>query len=140
MALEDLLHVENRKEHEVEVTEDLLLKHLDEFRDLIAYWRLYPDRFVDYLCSLNPDNTFHFYFFQRLTLRVIMRHKYSYAVFCRAYSKSFLSVMSLMIKAILYPGAHLFTVAEGKEQSASILNDKLSEICKLIPAFSKEIL
>lgn len=27
-----------------------------------------------------------------------------------------------------------------KEQSASILSDKISEICKLIPAFQKEIL
>ena len=136
MALKDLLRNEDPDNYEVEITEELLLQHLDEFRDAIAYWRVYPDRFVDYLCSLNPDNTFHFFFFQRLTLRAIMRHKYSYAVFCRAYSKSFLSVMSLMIKAILYPGAHLFTVAEGKEQSASILSDKISEICKLIPAFS----
>ena len=140
MSLRELLHLDTTREKEIEVTEELLLDYLDEFREVIAYWRLYPDRFVDYLCSLNPDNTFHFYFFQRLTLRVIMRHKYSYAVFCRAYSKSFLSVMSLMIKAILYPGAHLFTVAEGKEQSASILSDKISEICKLIPVFQKEIL
>ena len=140
MSLREMLNLDTSKEHDFEITEELLLEHIDEFRQLIAYWRLYPDRFVDYLCSLNPDNTFHFYFFQRLTLRVIMRHKYSYAVFCRAYSKSFLSVMSLMIKAILYPGAHLFTVAEGKEQSASILSDKISEICKLIPAFQKEIL
>lgn len=114
MSLREMLNLDTSKEHDFEITEELLLEHIDEFRHLIAYWRLYPDRFVDYLCSLNPDNTFHFYFFQRLTLRVIMRHKYSYAVFCRAYSKSFLSVMSLMIKAILYPGAHLFTVAEGE--------------------------
>ena len=101
---------------------------------------MYPDRFVDYLCSLDPNNTFHFYFYQRLTLRIIFRHKYSYAVFCRAYSKSFLSILSLMLKAILYPGAHLFTVAAGKEQSASIVNDKISELCRLIPALGKEII
>lgn len=140
MALSDLLSVTQSENAKIEITEDLLMKNIDDYRNIIAYWRMYPDRLIDYYCSLNPDNTFHFYFFQRLTLRVIMRHKYSYAVFCRAYSKSFLSVMSLMLKAILYPGAHLFTVAEGKEQSASILSDKLSEICKLIPALSKEII
>lgn len=75
---------------------------------------MYPDKLVDYYCSLNPENTFKFYFFQRITLRVMMRHKYSYAVFCRAYSKSFMAVLSLLLKGILYPGAKLFTVAEGE--------------------------
>jgi hypothetical protein len=63
-----------------------------------------------------------------------------YATFPRAYSKSFLSVMALMLKAILYPGAKLFSVAGGKEQSAQILSAKINEICTLIPAISKEII
>jgi hypothetical protein len=48
-----------------------------------------------------------------------------YAVFPRAYSKSFLSVMALMVRCILYPGAHLFVTSGGKEQGASILHDKV---------------
>lgn len=139
MALADLLSTK-KDTINIDVTEDILRRDLDRYRELIAYWRVYPDRFVDYLCSLDPNNTFHFYFYQRLTLRIIFRHKYSYAVFCRAYSKSFLSILSLMLKAILYPGAHLFTVAAGKEQSASIVNDKISELCRLIPALGKEII
>jgi len=47
-----------------------------------------------------------------------MRYKYVYAVFPRAYSKSFLAVLVLLIRAILYPGAHLFSTAGGKEQAA----------------------
>lgn len=58
----------------------------------------------------------------------------------RAWSKSFMSVMALMLKAILYPGAKLFTVAGGKSQSAEILASKVSEICRLIPAMEKEII
>ena len=54
-------------------------------------------------------------------------------------SKSFLSVMALMIRCILYPGAHLFVTSGGKEQGASILHDKVQEICQLIPSFEKEI-
>ena len=69
-----------------------------------------------------------------------MRHRYVYAVFVRAWSKSFMSVMALMLKAILYPGAKLFSVAGGKEQSAQILSSKVQEICQLIPAISKEII
>ena len=48
--------------------------------------------------------------------------------------------MALMLKAILYPGAKLFTVAGGKFQSAEILSGKVREICKLIPAMAKEII
>ena len=68
-----------------------------------------------------------------------MRYQYVYATFPRAYSKSFLSVLVLMVRCILYPGAHLFVTSGGKEQAASILQDKVHEICDLIPAFKKEI-
>jgi len=44
-----------------------------------------------------------------------MRYRYVYAVYPRAYSKSFLSVLVLMIRCILYPGAKLFSTAGGKE-------------------------
>lgn len=141
MSLKDLLiKVNPKKDAEEEITKERLLENLDKYREIISYWRLYPDKFVDYLCSLNPENTFHFFFYQRLFLRATMRHKYVYATFVRAWSKSFMSVMTLMIKAILYPGAKLFTVAGGKEQSASILSSKVDEICRLIPAFNKEII
>jgi hypothetical protein len=54
-----------------------------------------------------------------------MRYKYVYSVFPRAYSKSFLAVLILMIRAILYPGAKLFSTAGGKEQAAQILQEKV---------------
>lgn len=44
-----------------------------------------------------------------------------------------------MIRCILYPGVHLFVTSGGKEQGASILHDKVQEICKLIPSFEREI-
>ena len=69
-----------------------------------------------------------------------MRHQLCYSVFPRGYSKSFLGDLALILKAILYPGAQLFTVAAGKEQSASILKDKVETICRLIPAIEKEII
>lgn len=62
-----------------------------------------------------------------------------YMVFPRAYSKSFLSVMVLMIRCILYPGAKLFVTSGGKEQAASIIKEKVAEICTLVPAFDREI-
>ena len=68
-----------------------------------------------------------------------MRHQYLYAVFPRAYSKSFLSVMVLMIKCVLYPRCKLFVTSGGKEQAASIIKEKVQEICTLIPSFKNEI-
>ena len=141
MSLNELLGKTSSNKHEqIEVNEETIAKHAGKLRELIAYWRVYPDKFVDYLCSLNSKNTFHFFFYQRLFLRIAMRHQYVYATFVRAWSKSFMSVMCLMIKAVLYPGAQLFVVSGGKEQSASILSSKVQEICKLIPAFEKEII
>ena len=140
MALSDLLGVEKKRKGYSEITEDVLREHVDEYRQLIAYWRMYPDRLIDYYCSLNPKNEFHLFFYQRLFLRCLMRHKNVYATFVRAWSQSFMSVMALFLKCVLYPGLKCFTVAGGKEQSASILSEKLEEICKLIPAMSKEII
>ena len=142
MALKDLLKTVSNisVSHQAdEISKETILEHIDDYRKLISFWRTYPDKLIDYYCSLNPDNTFHFFFYQRLFLRAIFRHKYIYATFVRAWSKSFMSVMALMLKAILYPGAKLFTVAGGKEQSAGILSSKVDEICRLIPAIEKEI-
>lgn len=47
--------------------------------------------------------------------------------------------MAMMIRCILYPDAHLFVTSGGKEQGASILSSKVTEICRLIPAFKREI-
>lgn len=44
-----------------------------------------------------------------------------------------------MIRAILFPGAKLFTTAGGKQQAADILQDKVNDICNKIPAFTREI-
>lgn len=68
-----------------------------------------------------------------------MRYKYVYMVFPRAYSKSFLSILVLICRCILYPNAHLFVTSGGKEQAAQIVKEKVTEICSLIPSISNEI-
>ena len=45
----------------------------------------------------------------------------------------------MMIRAILYPGAKLFTSAGGKAQAAGILSEKVQELCKLVPALEREL-
>ena len=142
MALRDILQASNRRKIDLDsdAIKEEVHNHLEEYRELIAYWRVYPDKLVDYYLSLGNPYNFKFIFYQRLFLRALFRHKYVYATFVRAWSKSFMSVMALMLKAILYPGAKLFTVAGGKQQSAEILSGKVLEICKLIPAMEREII
>ena len=119
------------------MSEQRILQHLDEIRYIISFFREYPDLLVDYMKG--PDSTFNFFFYQRIFLRVVMRHKYVYATFPRAYSKSFLSMMALMLRCILFPGADLFVTTGGKQQAASITIAKIQEICRLIPALSNEL-
>lgn len=122
-----------------DVTPERLEADLPQLQDLVAYWRAYPDKFVDYLCSLNPNNSFKFYYYQRVYLRASMRYKHVYCVYPRGFSKSFLAVLCLILKCILYPRAQIFVVSAGKEQSAGILSSKVNELCRLIPALGNEI-
>ena len=95
--------------------------------------------FVDFLkTEENPEN-FSLFFYQRVFLRAAMRHRYTYATFPRAFSKSFLSILILMLRCVLYPNSHLFVTTGGKEQAAGIAKEKIEEICKLIPGLKKEI-
>lgn len=138
MNLKQLLQLSSDREYKKQgLSEQRLLTDIDKLRDLIAYFREYPDVFVDFIKG--KDSTFNFLFYQRIFLRIVMRHRYVYATFPRAYSKSFLSMMALMIRCILYPNSHLFVTTGGKEQAASITIAKIQEICKLIPGLNNEI-
>ena len=139
MALADLMELSKSKNtKKTGLSEERIRAQIPIIRDYVAYWREYPDKFVDFLCGNNPEN-FHLFFYQRVFLRAVMRHRYAYATFPRAYSKSFLSVLVLMIRCILYPGSHLFVTTGGKEQAAGIAREKAEEICKLIPGMKNEI-
>lgn len=138
MSLQSLLDLSfSRNALKQGVSEERLRACMPELRKAIAFYRVYPDLFVDDIKG--PDCIFKFYTYQRVFLRIVMRHKWVYAVFPRAYSKSFLTMMSLMLKAILYPGTQAAVTTGGKEQAASITIAKIEEICKLIPALSNEI-
>lgn len=142
MALKDLLDLSsNRKK--IGFSEERIEAIKPELRQYLAYWREYPDMFIDFLQTGEngtiPDDGLHFYFYQRVFLRAAMRYKYVYFVFPRAYSKSFLSVLTLMIRCILYPRAKLFVTSGGKEQAAGIVKEKVDELCNLVPALNREL-
>ena len=139
MSLQNLLDLSSNHSGMIkeEVSTQRLTKVLDDLRAEIAFYREYPDLFVDDIKG--PDCTFKFRFTQRIFLRCIMRHRYVYCVFTRGFSKSFLAIMGLMLKAILFPGSKVFVTTGGKEQAALITISKVEEICRLIPALANEI-
>ena len=141
MALQDLLDLSNKRK-KIGLSEERIDAIKPHLRQYIAYWREYPDMFIDFLQDggdESVDKKLKFYFYQRVFLRAAMRYKYVYMVFPRAYSKSFLSIMVLMCRCILYPRCKLFVTSGGKEQAAGICKEKVQEICQKIPAFEREI-
>lgn len=140
MALEDLLSLSASKSgKKVGLSEERIRAQLPIIREYISFWREYPDIFVEFLRGSENNSNFQLFFYQRVFLRSVMRHRYAYATFPRAYSKSFLSVLVLMVRCILYPNSHLFVTTGGKEQAAGILKEKADELCKLIPGLNNEL-
>lgn len=85
MSLESLLNLSN-KQKKIGISKERIEAIKPALRDTIAFWREYPDLFVDFMqTGGNPDIklTFHLFFYQRVFLRVAMRYKYVYAVYPR---------------------------------------------------------
>lgn len=130
-----------------DVSENRLKECLPHLCELIAFYRAYPDIFIDDLTGYSqwneetdgPWKGFKFFYYQRLALRSLLRHRKIYVVFSRGFSKSFLAMLALIIRAILYPNSELFVTTGGKAQAASITISKIEELCKLIPALANEI-
>ena len=96
MALADLLALSEERNTKQGISEERIVAQMDNLRTMIAFFREYPDLFVDFIKGEN--STFHFYFYQRIFLRIVMRHRFVYATYPRAYSKSFLTMMAQMIR------------------------------------------
>lgn len=85
MKLKELLQITSEREYRKQgISEERLLQDMNQLRDLIAYFRQYPDIFVDFIKG--KDSTFEFLFYQRVFLRIVMRHRYVYATFPRRMS------------------------------------------------------
>ena len=85
MKLKELLQLSSEREYRKQgISEERLLQDIDQLRRIIAFFRQYPDIFVDFIKG--KDSTFNFLFYQRIFLRNVMRHRYVYATFPRRMS------------------------------------------------------
>ena len=86
MALNDLLNLNNSRK-KIGISEERVEAILPTVRKYVAFWREYPDLFVDFMVrgfdGEVKEGQFKFYFYQRVFLRSVMRYQYVYAVFPR---------------------------------------------------------
>lgn len=143
MPLKDLLELSIHKgQKKIGISEERIKACLPELRKCISFYREYPDLYIDFCnscASSKEKKTLKLLVYQRVFLRQTMRHRHVYAVFPRAYAKSFLSVLVLMLRCIFYPGCHLFVTTGGKEQATGIVREKAEELCKLVPGLAREV-
>ena len=86
MALQDLLKIQTSQK-KIGISMERIEAIKPALREYIAFWREYPDLFVDFMqTGGDPEKplTFHLFFYQRIFIRICMRYKYVYAVFPRA--------------------------------------------------------
>lgn len=81
---------------ELEKNFDLFVKSFDEFK-----WN--PDLFIDLITP--KSSKFKLLPYQRIFLRGCMRYRYNYVCACRAFSKSFLSVLAEYLRCMFFPGS-----------------------------------
>jgi len=112
-------------------------KHLNDYVEFISWARWHLDLFLD---LIKPEKyTINLDLDQRILIRTITRFYSTYGVFPRAYGKTFIEVLCMILVAIFYPNVHLALTAQTKENAASILQDKYIEIIKFFPLLENEI-
>ena len=62
MALKDLLDLSKQRK-KIGVSEERIHQIIPEARKYIAFWREYPDLFVDFLLKMGNPQDFKFYFY-----------------------------------------------------------------------------
>ena len=108
------------------LTAPYLEAHEDLFREYASFFSAYPDIFLD---LIKPSSSnFTLFFYQRIVLRAIMRFREVYVVACRAFSKSFLTILAMFLQCVFIPGTKRFICAPAKNQSAQIAREKIFEI------------
>ena len=120
------------------LNEAYLEEHFKEIGEVMSIFTAYPDIYLDTICP--ADSSFGLFFYQRITLRALMRFKDIYGTAPRAFSKSFLTILAEILQCIFMPGTKRFICAPNKTQSAQIAKEKIVEIYDKWPLLRKEVI
>ena len=119
------------------LNEDYFLNNRDKIGEMMSIFSAYPDIFMDFITP--EGSNMKLFFYQRITLRAVMRYKDVYITAPRAFSKTFITILGLMLQCIFMPGTKRFICAPGKGQSAQIAKEKIVEIYDRWPLIRKEV-
>lgn len=109
----------------------------DVWRNYLSLFRSKPDLLIDMLTEGNKR--FKLLFYQRMMMRIIFRYKDVYFTFTRGTAKSFTQVLSLYLKAMLYPNLKITLTAAQKNMSAQISQANIESIWSFIPQLKNEL-
>ena len=119
------------------LTNEYLNRHYDDLTKWVNYFTAYPDIYLDIIKPVESE--FSLFFYQRFTLRILMRFKDVFITAPRAFSKSFITILALFLQCIFIPGRKVFICANTKQQAAQITKEKIFEIYEHWPLLKKEI-
>ena len=120
------------------LTTEYLNRHYEEICKWVNLFSAYPDYYLDIIKP--ADSEFSLFFYQRFTLRVLMRFKDVFITAPRAFSKSFLTILALFLQCVFIPKRKVFICANTKQQAAQITKEKIYEIYDHWPLLKKEVL
>ena len=120
------------------ITNEYLDRHYNELCKWVNYFTAYPDIYLDIIKP--ADSEFSLFFYQRMTLRALMRFKDVFITAPRAFSKSFVTILAMFLQCVFIPGRKVFMCANTKQQAAQITKEKIYEIYDHWPLLKKEII
>ena len=121
----------------VVLSKERIEKQRKLYEAICTKFTAYPDLFIDMITPV--DSGFELYFYQRIFLRACLRFRYHYCTAPRAFSKTFISILGMILKCIFQPGSKTFICAPKKEQGAKIAKEKVEEILDFFPLLRKEL-
>lgn len=98
---------------------------IDLYTNALNTFLVYPDILADIMTP--KTSSFSMFFAQRIVLRSMARHRQTYCVFTRAFSKSFLADYFSYCKCMMIPHCNGFVAAATGKQAAEIVKQKFSE-------------
>ena len=82
MGLQSLLQLSSDKAKKIGISEARVYAAVPELTKAFSFYREYPDIFLDSL--IGENGKLKLFFYQRVFLRAVIRHRYFYSTFPRA--------------------------------------------------------
>ena len=141
LLTEDFVEHAEREGIELEkgavITNEYLERHKTDLQKWVQLFTAYPDYYLDLIRPV--DSEFSLFFYQRFTLRILMRFKDVFITAPRAFSKSFITILAFFLQCVFIPGRKVFICANTKQQAAQITKEKIYEIYDHWPLLKKEV-